>query len=209
MIELQVIEHQSRRVLTTTQLAESYGAERQLITNNFNRNKNRYKEGKHFISLQGQDKNNFIDLNQIELGSKNAQTLYLWTEKGAWLHAKSLNTDEAWDAYEMLVDNYYEIKEQQQVPSLELALQAALEHERKLNEAERRLTTVEENQENIKQIFSINKLNWRDNANTIINKIAKENGGIYQQLRNKTCSDLETRARVNLKRRFIRIKSEV
>ncbi|MFE1625930.1 hypothetical protein ACFLFF_04185 [Brevibacillus reuszeri] len=23
------------------------------------------------------------------------------------MHAKSLNTDEAWEAYEMLVDNYY------------------------------------------------------------------------------------------------------
>ncbi|MGE7841394.1 ORF6C domain-containing protein [Lysinibacillus sp. NPDC093712] len=37
--------------------------------------------------------------------------LYLWTEKGAWLHAKSLNTDEAWDAYEILVDEYYTVKE--------------------------------------------------------------------------------------------------
>lgn len=109
MNELRIIEHNGARVLTTGQLAESYGAEKQLIINNFNRNKNRYQEGKHFISLQGDEKNQFINLNQIELGSKNAQTLYLWTEKGAWLHAKSLNTDEAWNAYEKLVDEYYRL----------------------------------------------------------------------------------------------------
>ena len=31
------------------------------------------------------------------------------TEKGAWLHAKSLNTDQAWEAYESLVDDYYRL----------------------------------------------------------------------------------------------------
>lgn len=110
MNQLQIIEQNNQRVLTTAQLAESYGAEKQLITNNFNRNKNRYKEGKHYFALTGQEKNDFIDQHQFDLGSKNAGTLYLWTEKGAWLQAKSLNTDEAWDAYEMLVDDYYTVK---------------------------------------------------------------------------------------------------
>lgn len=109
MNELQVIVHDNRRVLTTAQLAESYGTDKQHITNNFNRNKGRYTEGKHYIALEGDEKNRFIDLNQIELGSKNAKTLYLWTEKGAWQHAKSLGTDEAWNAYGMLVDEYYRL----------------------------------------------------------------------------------------------------
>ena len=39
------------------------------------------------------------------------RTLYLWTEKGALLHAKSLNTDKAWEAYEFLVDTYFAVKE--------------------------------------------------------------------------------------------------
>lgn len=107
--ELKLIEQEGNRVLTTSQLAESYGTDKQLIINNFNRNKDRYKEGKHFIALENQVKNDFINQHQIDLGSKKAKTLYLWTEKGAWLHAKSLNTDEAWDAYEILVDEYYRI----------------------------------------------------------------------------------------------------
>lgn len=111
------VEQAGQRVLTTAQLAESYGTDKQIIINNFNRNKERYKEGKHFVALEGREKNNFINQHQIDLGSKNAKTLYLWTEKGAWLHAKSLNTDKAWDAYEMLVDEYYRMSKEIKVDS--------------------------------------------------------------------------------------------
>lgn len=111
-MKLQVIEHNNQRVLLTVQLAESFGTTPQIITNNFNRNKERYTEGKHYFGLSGQEKRNFLNQHQNDLGSKNAAVLYLWTEKGAWMHAKSLNTDQAWDAYEMLVDDYYRVKEQ-------------------------------------------------------------------------------------------------
>lgn len=119
MNQLKVIEQNGLRVLTTSQLAESYGAESQIVVNNFNRNKSRYKEGKHFILLTGGKLKEFRAKNQFDL-SPNINRLYLWTEKGAWLHAKSLNTDEAWDAYEMLVDEYYRIVQQQPVPSYHL-----------------------------------------------------------------------------------------
>lgn len=42
---------------------------------------------------------------------KYAKSLYLWTEKGALLHAKSLNTDKAWEVYDYLVDYYFRVKE--------------------------------------------------------------------------------------------------
>lgn len=135
-----IIEQEGQRVLTTAQLAESYGADKQQIVNNFNRNKDRYTEGKHFIALEGDDKKRFIDLNQIELGSKNAKTLYLWTEKGAWLHAKSLNTDEAWDAYEMLVDDYYRVIQQKPLTAREQALLALQVNE----ETAQRVDVIEE-----------------------------------------------------------------
>lgn len=40
-----------------------------------------------------------------------ANKLYLCTEKGALLHAKSLNTDRAWEVYDYLVDFYFWAKE--------------------------------------------------------------------------------------------------
>lgn len=110
---LQVIVHDNRRVLTTGQLAECYGADVKVISNNYTRNADRYKEGKHFIRLTGEDLKSFKAIHQIDESLKFASILYLWTEKGAWHHAKSLGTDEAWDAYEMLVDEYYNVVEQQ------------------------------------------------------------------------------------------------
>ena len=111
MSNLTVTEYQNQRILTTAQLADSYEVDSQLIVNNFNRNRDRYKEGKHFFSLEGETKRLFIDQHQIDLGLKNSKTLYLWSEKGCLHHAKSLGTDKAWEVFEMLEETYFKVKE--------------------------------------------------------------------------------------------------
>lgn len=111
MNQFQVIKLNGERVLTTSQLAESYGTEEKRISENFNRNQKRYQEGKHFFLLQGEDLKQFKSKYANCGIASNSNKLYFWTEKGAWLQAKSLNTDQAWDAYEMLVDEYYNIKD--------------------------------------------------------------------------------------------------
>lgn len=108
MNELQITEYKNIRVLTTQQIAEAYGSDTRVISNNFNRNRERYIEGKHYICLEDGEKREFVDHHQIDDGSKKASKLYLWTEKGAFLHAKSLNTDVAWEVYDKLVDSYFE-----------------------------------------------------------------------------------------------------
>ncbi|MEK3855959.1 phage antirepressor KilAC domain-containing protein [Cytobacillus sp. FSL H8-0458] len=113
MNNLQIIERSNQRVLTTQQLAEAYGTNARRISENFNNNSSRYTEGKHFILLINDDLKVFKYEYDNSVVAKTASSLYLWTEKGAWLHAKSLNTNQAWDAYEMLVDDYYTIKTQQ------------------------------------------------------------------------------------------------
>ena len=60
MNELQITEFKNIRVLTTQQIAEAYGTDGKVISNNFNRNKERYVEGKHFICLEGEEKRIFI-----------------------------------------------------------------------------------------------------------------------------------------------------
>lgn len=119
MNELKIVEHQNQRVLLTSQLAESYGTNNKIISYNFNNNKERYEEGKHFIKLEGEEKKAFINRLEIQDSSKNAKTLYLWTERGAFLHAKSLNTDKAWEVYDSLVEHYFKSQEAKpsQLPS--------------------------------------------------------------------------------------------
>jgi hypothetical protein len=105
------IEHSGQRVLTTAQLAESFDTETKIISKNFERNESRYVEGKHFFALKGEELKTFKASRQNDDNLKFAPVIYIWTEKGAWLHAKSLNTDQAWEAYEALVDDYYSVKQ--------------------------------------------------------------------------------------------------
>lgn len=72
-INIHVIEQANQRVLTIAQLAESYGADNKRISNNFNENKVRYTEGKHFYALEGGEKRDFINRHEIRDGSKKRQ----------------------------------------------------------------------------------------------------------------------------------------
>lgn len=124
MNELQITELNGQRVLTTQQIADGYGTTNKVISNNFNNNRTRFEEGKHFILLVGEYLKEF--LHSQNLGTQNKiRKLYLWTEKGALLHAKSLGTDEAWDMYDILVDTYFKVQEEKQAP-LTLDQQIAL-----------------------------------------------------------------------------------
>lgn len=110
------IENEGKRVLTTAQLAESYETSVDTINRNFNRNKERYTEGKHYYFLTGNELKEFFASDKLSVAnSEKIRTLYLWTEKGALLHAKSLNTDKAWEVYDFLVENYFRVQQVQKI----------------------------------------------------------------------------------------------
>jgi len=113
---LQVVETNNQRVLTTAQIAEQYETDTRIISNNFNRNEKRYVEGKHYYCLTGDVLREFKANHQFDDLRPNTNKFYLWTEKGALMLAKSLNTDKAWEAYECLVDTYFSVREQGQLP---------------------------------------------------------------------------------------------
>lgn len=152
MNELQPIKQYNQRVLTTGQLAESFGTDPKIINRNFQRNAERYAQGKHFFALTGEELKHFKGSRQIDDHLKFASVLYLWTEKGAWLHAKSLNTDQAWDAYEKLVDEYYKLAEEKKLMSpAELALfqaQNLVQLEQKVIEHDSKILSIEEKVDN-------------------------------------------------------------
>lgn len=104
-----IIERAGERVLTTAQLAEAYETDVKEISYNFSNNKNRYVEGKHFYCLTHDALRKFKRDSVISgiAIPKNVNRYYLWTERGALLHAKSLNTDKAWAVYDFLVEYYF------------------------------------------------------------------------------------------------------
>ena len=134
MNELQITEFKDIRVLTTQQIAEAYGTNADIISKNFANNKSRYKEGKHFICLKGKELKEAKANGKIYGLPQNANKFYLWTEKGAFLHAKSLGTDEAWEVYENLVDFYFNKKKPLTIPEqIQILAKGNLELEQKVD----------------------------------------------------------------------------
>lgn len=108
----QITEVRGMRVLTTRQIAEAYGTDIGTIQYNFRYNKKRYVLGKHYIEVVGDELRTLKTRSEFHSSLKYAKSAYLWTEKGALLHAKSLNTDKAWEVYDYLVDFYFRAKEE-------------------------------------------------------------------------------------------------
>jgi phage regulator Rha-like protein len=206
-MNLMVIEQNGQRVLTTQQLAEAYGTDVKTISNNFNRNKDRYKPNKHYFLLEGDELRQFKAIHQFDEQLKFATKLYLWTEKGAWLHAKSLNTDKAWEAYERLVDEYYNVKENAinlQMLSPQLQALVALELrqkqlEKELEEAKKQVTAVQHRLDNIDRIDTIGDL--RQRLNRMIQRYARQNGIPFNHAWKDFVQAFNTAYRTNLELR--------
>ena len=109
--ELAVVEYSEERVLTTEQLALAYECSTTQIKQNFNNNKEHFSEGVHYFKLEGEALKLFKNrVENFDLVGKNANTLYLWTKRGALRHCKMLGTDKAWAVFDELEENYFTAK---------------------------------------------------------------------------------------------------
>ena len=211
MNELQVIEHSNQRVLLTSQMAEAYGATERRISENFNANKERYQEGKHYYCLTGSNLKEFLQYgNSVVQNSSKIRTLYLWTEKGALLHAKSLGTDKAWEVYDMLVETYFNAKQQSLnlnglSPELQMfnkMFQAVASQEMKVNQLEVKQEETSKKLDTALDIFtSAIEPDWKTQINSKINQICKEHRLNYCMVRRDLYSELENAAKCNLSAR--------
>lgn len=139
---LRVTEYRDIRVLTTQQIAEAYGVETKKITDNFNNNRSRYIDEKHYICLEGEELKRFKSETENLGFAKNLNKLYLWTEKGAFLHAKSLNTDTAWEVYDRLVDSYF--NHSNLLDGLSPELKAVITVDKRVTKVEKRMEHLEQ-----------------------------------------------------------------
>lgn len=110
MNELQVIEYQNQRVLTTQQLAQAYETESKNITQNFSRNEDRFINGRDYYLLEGEELKAFKSETSNSSFAPNINKLYLWTQRGANRHSKILDTDKAWQQFDLLEETYFQVK---------------------------------------------------------------------------------------------------
>lgn len=181
MNELTVTEYKNVRVLTTQQIAEAYEADVKVISNNFNRNKERYIEGKHFICLEGEELKIFKTNHHFDESSR-INKLYLWTEKGAFLHAKSLNTDKAWEVYNRLVDEYFDKGSRKPLTvaeQIQLLAQCTADHEERIEKLENTMTIDYGQQKYLGDLVSI----------VVIEVLGGKNSNAYSEIGKKVFAE--------------------
>ena len=147
MNELTVLEHNDIRVMTTEQLAEAYGCDVQHIKQNFNNNKERFTEGKHYFRLEGAELKSFKrQVENFDLPvSKFASAIYLWTKRGAARHSKMLGTERAWDVFDELEESYFNpMKNMTPEEFLLCSAQRMVEQARAIKAANARIDKVDE-----------------------------------------------------------------
>lgn len=109
--ELTVLTNNNERVLTTKQLAECYETKEINIQKNLSVNKERFIEGKHYYKLEGEELKEFKNLlTDSKVVNPRTPSLILWTEKGASRMCKILDTDRAWEQFDILEETYFNVK---------------------------------------------------------------------------------------------------
>ncbi len=149
------IKFKNQNVITTELLAEVYGTDTKNISNNFNRNINKFEKGKHYYFLEGMELREFKGNHLLDDNLKFAPKLYLWTERGANRHCKILDTDKAWEQFDNLEETYFKVKEN---PFLNISkeLQAIFIVDKKQQELEKGQEVLTEKVTNLENKMTIN-----------------------------------------------------
>lgn len=205
------LDFNNQRIMTTKVLAEQFGASEKNITDNFSNNKERFKEGKHFIKLEGQALKDFKNSLPDFIGEplKFAPKLILWTDRGAARHAKILDTDEAWDVYEALEENYFNPRENLNKPTcIEDVLISSLQEMKALKgevqAIKQETVKAKEEIQGIRDVVAINSADWKTDCKNLITKIAYKLGGIghIQDVYKEVYSTLDKRLGISLSTRL-------
>lgn len=102
-----------KKSILVKDIAEIHGKELKVINQAINMNNNRFKEGIDIYDLKGSK----FEVNLIDHGiyTQNAinrsNNIYLLSERGYAKLLKILEDDFAWDQYDKLVDNYFNMRE--------------------------------------------------------------------------------------------------
>jgi hypothetical protein len=149
--EVMVVEYEGKRVLTTEQVADGFECEARRISENFKRNEDRFEEGKHFVKLEGEELKQFkVSLGDTQIADnlKFAPVVYLWTKRGVARHSKMLGTDQAWDMFDCLEENYFNPPQKEMTQAEIVAANAMrlVEQERRMAHIEIEMATIKDTQ---------------------------------------------------------------
>lgn len=106
-----------RMCILAKTVAEIHGVELKAVNQNISRNEKRFKDGIDVIDLKNSVTLSYPDLEQLGYSKQsiaNAKHIYLLSERGYAKLIKIMDTDEAWDIYEELLDSYFHMRDEKE-----------------------------------------------------------------------------------------------
>ncbi len=125
---------EDKKAMLIKDIAAIHGKEVKYINKLINQNLKRFKEGVDIIDLLSSSEFKVLLMN-LKFSSKaisNSNNIYMLSERGYAKLLKILEDDKAWDIYDELVDNYFNMRQ-------------AVKTDNKALVANKRLTIMEEN----------------------------------------------------------------
>lgn len=226
MNELQVINFNGQYVVDSREVADMVGKQHWEVL----RMLEGTKDGKTKGFIKVLTDNNFVVSDYFiphsyKDGTGRTLPCYLLTKLGCEMVANKLTGEKGVLFTATYVKKFNEMEQQQRIdtsklsPELQMFNQLFLsvaetqlkqqEQDKRLNEMEQQQLEIKQQQENIKEIVALNPTEWRKKVNALINRIARENGDSYQDIRAESYKILEERARCQLSIRLTNKKQKM
>lgn len=132
-------------------------------------------------------------------GNGQERPSFLLTKKGCELYSTRMTGEKGTRFAVRYIERFNQMEQQQHLQPKSQAELIAMMAQNNV-EQERRITIVEQKQDNIVSILSLDVNDWRNKINRIINAIVMKLGGgeYYREIRNQSYQLLESRAACNL-----------
>ncbi|PFJ14951.1 hypothetical protein COD67_10600 [Bacillus cereus] len=110
---------EGKKAMLVKEVAEIHNQPLKEINRRINENRNRFKDGVDIIDFKagGFKPPSFNELGYSNQSVANSKNIYLLSERGYAKLLKILEDDTAWELYDQFVDGYFNMREQQQIPT--------------------------------------------------------------------------------------------
>lgn len=205
------------RCISDKTAAELHGMQTKHVREIINRNIARFDEAVDFIDAKKvvvQNDDNFLNaLGYSRMEISKAEHIYILSRRGYFKLVKILETDQAWDVYDKLLDDYFIMEDHIQngtplpgtdysalSPQLQLLISMEVEQKRQAAALE----TVEQKVDGIREIVAINPQSWREECRRMLAAVAqlRGGGGAYQEVNAEAAKIVNERAGVSLETRL-------
>ena len=107
---LQILEYNQERVISSYDIARLHNKEVKRVNEQFERNKERLKEGVDYFLISVEEFSKSLSATQNFIPN-NVKDIKLFTERGYLKLTKSFTDDLSWEVQDLLVDSYFKLKE--------------------------------------------------------------------------------------------------